>query len=235
MKGFVIVAGVTASGKTTLTNSLATVLNPNWKILSIEDTREINLPHTGWKPLHTRYSRSDGANITLFDLVKLSLRERPDFVILGESRGEEVQILFQSAASGSGCLTTFHASNVEGLRLRMTQPPLSVAQSSLELIDAVVFMVRGEGGKRYAEEIVEAGDDWRTLFRRNGAVWDGESAASAKLERRGAGFGLSGKKISSELERRTLFLDRMVGRAVSDYVSLSRELRQFYVSSSLTF
>src|SRR6202040_4253724 len=81
MKGFVIIAGVTASGKTTLLNALATVLNPNWKVLSIEDTREITLPQDGWKPLHTRYSHnvvggagsSTGIDVTLFDLVKLSL------------------------------------------------------------------------------------------------------------------------------------------------------------------
>ena len=235
MKGFVIVAGVTASGKTTLANSLATVLNPNWKILSIEDTREINLPHSGWKPLHTRYSRSDGANITLFDLVKLSLRERPDFVILGESRGEEVQVLFQSAASGSGCLTTFHASHVEGMKLRMTQPPLSVASSSLDLIDAVVFMVRGEGGTRYIESVVEVGEEWRALFKREAGSWDGDAGESFKLERRGAGFGLSGKKISFELERRTAFLERVVGKGVCDYEKLSKELSQFYLSSNLTF
>ncbi len=114
MKGFVVVAGVTASGKTTLLNALGTVINPNWKVLSIEDTREINLPQSGWKPLHTKQTQSAGSNVTLFDLVKLSLRERPDFVILGESRGEEVQVLFQAAASGSGCLTTFHASELRG-------------------------------------------------------------------------------------------------------------------------
>ncbi len=132
MKGFVIIAGVTASGKTTLLNAIATVLNPNWKVLSIEDTREITLPQGGWKPLHTRYAHgTSGGDVTLFDLVKLSLRERPDFVVLGESRGEEVQALFQAAATGTGCLTTFHAPNPEGLTTRLTQPPLSVAQSSL--------------------------------------------------------------------------------------------------------
>ena len=90
MKGFVIIAGVTASGKTTLLNAIATVLNPNWKVLSIEDTREITLPQGGWKPLHTRYAHgTSGGDVTLFDLVKLSLRERPDFVVLGESRGRK--------------------------------------------------------------------------------------------------------------------------------------------------
>jgi flagellar protein FlaI len=230
MKGFVIIAGVPASGKTTLLNSLATVLNPNWKIVSIEDTREINLPQSGWKPLHTRYSHSESTNVTLFDLVKLSLRERPDFVVLGESRGEEVQALFQAAASGSGCLTTFHASNTEGMIARMTQPPLSVSHSSLNLIDAVVFMVRSTSGTRYIQEVVEIIDGSRSIFKFNNGAWEGSAEESARLEIRGTGYGHSAKKISFELERRVEFLERLVGKGISSYVAIERELRLFYLN-----
>jgi archaeal flagellar protein FlaI len=240
MKGFVIIAGVTASGKTTLLNAVATVLNPNWKVLSIEDTREITLPQSGWKPLHTRYAHGSGGgnDVTLFDLVKLSLRERPDFVVLGESRGEEVQALFQAAATGTGCITTFHASNVEGLTTRLTQPPLSVAQSSLGMIDAVVFMVKGPGGIRFVQSVVEpagegAGRSWATVFLRDGSGAQREGSAS--LGRRGEGFGHSASRISAELERRTAFLDDLVGRGIADYESLAGELRAFYAASALTF
>jgi archaeal flagellar protein FlaI len=239
MKGFVVIAGVTASGKTTLLNALATVLNPNWKVLSIEDTREITLPQGGWKPLHTRYAHGPrGGDVTLFDLVKLSLRERPDFVVLGEARGEEVQALFQAAATGTGCLTTFHASNTEGLTTRLTQPPLSVAESSLGLVDAAVFMVRAQGGARFVQSVVEPagvgpGRGWAEVFTRDGAGARGE--ASASLGRRAQGFGHSAKRISQELERRTAFLDALVGRGVADYESLARELRTFYAASALTF
>lgn len=234
MKGFVLVAGVTASGKTTLLNALGTVINPNWKVLSIEDTREISLPQSGWKPLHTKHTQAAGSDVSLFDLVKLSLRERPDFVILGESRGEEVQVLFQAAASGSGCLTTFHAQNAEGLVARLTQPPLSVAPSSLDLIDAVVFMVRDPKGTRYVHEVVEPGGEWNRLFTRAGGGWDGSAEVSAKLERRAEGYGYPARRVSAELERRSRFLEDMVGRGVADYGSLSRELARFY-SSGLTF
>ena len=230
MKGFVVVAGVTASGKTTLLNALGTVINPNWKVVSIEDTREINLPQGGWKPLHTKHSQSDSANVTLFDLVKLSLRERPDFVILGESRGEEVQVLFQAAASGSGCLTTFHASNSDGFVTRLTQPPLSVARSSLDLIDAVVFMVRDQKGVRYVQEVVETGRDWTSMFKRSADGWDGSPERSPKLERKAQGYGYSGSRMTSELERRTRFLERLVGMGTSDYGALAAELRRFYGS-----
>ena len=239
MKGFVVIAGVTASGKTTLLNALATVLNPNWKVLSIEDTREITLPQGGWKPLHTRYANgASGADVTLFDLVKLSLRERPDFVVLGESRGEEVQALFQAAATGTGCLTTFHASNAEGLTTRLTQPPLSVAQTSLGLIDAVVFMVRGQGGVRFVQSVIEPTGEgpsrsWGSVFTRE--AQGPQLEGSASLGKRGQGFGHSAKRVSAELERRTAFLDSLVGRGVADYESLARELRVFYAASALTF
>ena len=239
MKGFVVIAGVTASGKTTLLNAIATVLNPNWNVLSIDDTREITLPQGGWKPLHTRYSQgATGGDVTLFDLVKLSLRERPDFVVLGESRGEEVQALFQAAATGTGCLTTFHASNTEGLTARLTQPPLSVALSSLGLVDAVVFMVRAQGGARFVQTVVEpAGDGpargWTPVFSREGSNVLREGSAS--LGKRAQGFGHPAKRISAELERRTAFLDALVGRGIADYDALARELRAFYAASALTF
>ena len=234
LKGFVIVSGVTASGKTTLLNSMASVLNPSWKIVSIEDTREINLQHAGWKPLHTRYVQG-GPSISLFDLVKLSLRERPDFVILGEARGQEVQALFQSAAAGSGCITTFHSPNLESMSARMTQPPLSVAPSLLDLIDAIVFMVRSpDGSKRTVGQVVEMSERPLTLFKLNGDGWEGAADQSQRLQMRAEGYGMSSGKIGSELARRVEFVEGLVGKGVADYGSLLTELRRFYGSEIRT-
>jgi archaeal flagellar protein FlaI len=234
LKGFVVISGVTASGKTTVLNALATVLNPAWKIVSIEDTREIGLPHSGWKPLHTRNPQApDG--ITLFDLVKLSLRERPDFVILGEARGEEVQALFQTAAAGSGCATTFHSPNVESMAARLTQPPLSVSPSILSLIDSVVFMVRSpDGTSRTVSRVVEMTDPPVTLFSSEGGAVEGSADQSIKLAARAVGFGVSERRLVHELERRREFLEKMVGLGVTEYPALARELRRFYSVSAFT-
>jgi flagellar protein FlaI len=128
LKGFIFICGPPASGKTTLLNSLVGLLNPSWKIVTIEDTPEISLPQRGWKALHTRILPRD-SSIGLFDLVKLSLRERPDFVVLGETRGAEAQALFQSALAGSGCISTFHAPDYESMKSRLTEPPINVSPS----------------------------------------------------------------------------------------------------------
>ncbi|HXW36838.1 MAG TPA: type II/IV secretion system ATPase subunit [Nitrososphaerales archaeon] len=232
LKGFVVISGANASGKTTTLNALATLLNPAWKIVSIEDTREISLPHTGWKPLHTR--GGVGGGISLFDLVKLSLRERPDFVILGEARGSEVQALFQSAASGSGCITTFHSPNVDSMVARLTQPPLSVSTSVLELIDALVFMVKSpESATRRVERVIETGDP-SPVYEAASGGWRGTWEGSRRIEARAAGLGQSARKVESELKRRVDFIGEMVGKGTSDYRQVSKALRQFYLSSSLT-
>ncbi|MDG6898126.1 MAG: type II/IV secretion system ATPase subunit [Nitrososphaerota archaeon] len=234
LKGFVVVSGATATGKTTLLNSLASVMNPSWKIVSIEDTREINLPHSGWKPLHTRTLQT-GASITLFDLVKLSLRERPDFVILGEARGQEVQALFQSAAAGSGCITTFHSTDLGSMTARMTQPPLSVSPSLLQLIDATVFMTKEpEGGRRYVHQVIETGHGMEPIFMKTEADWEGSLDSSKSLWSRAQAYGYSPKRLSAELERRKQFVSSLVGRAVVDYGTLSKELGHFYASPSFT-
>lgn len=144
-KAFLMIIGPMASGKTTLLNSLAMLLKPNWKVVSIEDVAELNLAHPGWKPLVSRHTCPPGENLTevsLFDLVKLSFRERADFIIVGEIRGEEAYALFQAAASGHGCACTFHSSNFESMVSRLTSPPLNVGPSYIELISNVVVVKR---------------------------------------------------------------------------------------------
>ncbi len=227
-KGFIMVVGAGATGKTTMLNGLATLLNPNWKVVSIEDVRELNLPHPGWKALHTRPGGRDGeGRVELFDLVKLSLRERPDYVILGEARGEEVKILFQSAATGHGCLTTFHASGERALQVRLTQPPISVPQSLLNLIDAVAFLVNDvREGRRYVQRVVEYDEGWRTVFVKEGPGWRGGVGNKASML--AEAHGMDGKRLVSSIERKEAFLHEMMEREVFDYEELSRHLAVFY-------
>ena len=99
-----MILGVTGAGKTTLLNAVATLIHPNYKVVTIEDTPELRLPLPNWVQLVAREFAASSdflTSITLFDLVKLSLRYRPEIIMVGEVRGEEAYVLFQAMASVS--------------------------------------------------------------------------------------------------------------------------------------
>ncbi len=149
-----MISGPMSSGKTTLLSAIASKLPTYSKIVTIEDTPEIRLPHPHWVRMFTRESEDDRSRISMFDLVKLAVRYRPDYIIVGEVRGEEVHALFQASALGHGMLTTFHASTPEELLIRLTNPPLNVNVGNLQLLSSVVFMTI-RNGKRIINNIVE--------------------------------------------------------------------------------
>jgi flagellar protein FlaI len=233
LKGFLIIAGPTASGKTTLLNALATLLHPNWKVLTIEDTRELLLPQEGWKALTTRPSPLEKASVDVERLVYQALRERPDYIILGETRGREASLLFQSAALGHGVMTTFHASTPEGLLARMASPPLSVQPELLKQIDAAVFVARAREGEKVVRRVYRVGGfvggEWRSLCAWNGRFWEQQPYAMAKLEELGARAGLGAREVEAMLERRAAFLEALLGAKKYGYQAIARELRWFYL------
>jgi len=152
-KAFGLIIGETGSGKTTTINSLMCLTNPRWKIVSIEETPELKIPHYRWERLFTRTSSmiSDSANnydITIMDLIKASLRMRPDFEIVGEVRGEEAFALFQSAATGHGGLTSFHASGVESALSRLSAEPINIRASQQMLLWFVLHITRMRNDKK---------------------------------------------------------------------------------------
>lgn len=230
LKGFVFIVGPSASGKTTLLNSLASLMSPNWKVVTIEDVRELNLPHPGWKALHTRTGALSGyGRVDLFELVKLSLRERPDYVVLGEARGAETSVLFQSASTGHGCLATFHATDEDALCARLTQPPINVPFGLINLVDAVVFVTKTPGTHiRYVQRVSEYQDGWRTIFKRAGDGYEGGSELAIKLWRRGEANGLGGPRMASLLEGRRRFLEAQVKEQVFSCDELAKRLGEYY-------
>ncbi len=154
LKGFIMISGPMSSGKTTLLSAIASKLPIYSKIVTIEDTPEIRLPHPHWVRMFTRENEDERSRINMFDLVKLAVRYRPDYIIVGEVRGEEVHALFQASALGHGMLTTFHASTPEELLIRLTNPPLNVNIGNLQLLSSVVFTTI-RNGKRIVSNIVE--------------------------------------------------------------------------------
>ncbi len=155
------VAGATASGKTTTMNAVTTFILPDKKIVSIEDTPELQVPHKNWIRETTRGSAKEntGSEVGMFDLLKAALRQRPDRIIVGEIRGEEGAIAFQAMQTGHGVMSTFHAASVEKLVQRLTGDPINIPKTYVDNLDAVLIQaavkVPGKGTVRRVTSINE--------------------------------------------------------------------------------
>ena len=159
------VSGETASGKTTLLNAISTFIPATSKIVSIEDTPELQVPHDNWTREVVRGSAGSsgtGAAVTMFDLLRAALRQRPNEIIIGEIRGAEGAIAFQAMQTGHACMATFHAATVEKLIQRMTGDPINVPKAyidnlNLVVIQSAVKLPNGSLGRRCMSinEIVE--------------------------------------------------------------------------------
>jgi flagellar protein FlaI len=138
----IMVCGATASGKTALLNSVSMFVNPEMKVVTIEEVRELRL-HENWVPMVTRPSYQPGVEeVTLFDLLKSALRQRPDYIIVGEVRGEEAYTLFQSIAVGHGGLCTIHADSIKSVIKRLLSRPMNIPEMMLPLMNVIIQIGR---------------------------------------------------------------------------------------------
>lgn len=135
------VVGATASGKTTTMNALTTFILPDKKIVSIEDTPELQVPHKNWIREVTRESGKEkrGSEVGMFDLLKAALRQRPDRIIIGEIRGAEGAIAFQAMQTGHGVISTFHADSVGGLVQRLSGQPINIPKAYVDNLEVVII------------------------------------------------------------------------------------------------
>lgn len=149
------VVGATASGKTTLLNALNTFIKPDAKIVTIEDTPEVHVPHKNWIQEVTRHMGADskGGEVGMFELLKAALRQRPERIIVGEIRSVEAVVAFQAMQTGHGVISTFHAASVEKLIQRLTGDPINIPKTyidnlNLAVIQSAVRLPNGKGGRR---------------------------------------------------------------------------------------
>ncbi|MEM5870091.1 MAG: type II/IV secretion system ATPase subunit [Candidatus Aenigmatarchaeota archaeon] len=245
----VLVSGGTASGKTSMLNVLSLFIRPEQKIVSIEDTPELKLPHPHWVPhvartaIGTEFGRKPG-EIDLFDLLKESLRQRPDYIIVGEVRGKEAYVLFQEMATGHPSLATIHAENISKLLDRLTTPPISLPPSLIASVDVIVFMVltryRNKQVRRVTEILEVVGIDEKTktpifnkLFKWN-PVSDSFDVCgkSFLLKKISESTGLSEKEIKEELERRMLVLDWLQTNNILEYEDFCQIINSYYKNPS---
>ncbi|MGB9960382.1 MAG: type II/IV secretion system ATPase subunit [Candidatus Bathyarchaeales archaeon] len=146
-----MVCGETASGKTTTLNALTCFINSDSKIISIEETPEVNLYHKNWIREVTRLHT--GVPVTMFDLLKAALRQRPDYIIVGEIRGEEGRVAFQAIETGHPVLSTMHAGTLGQLFQRLTSHPIDVPKTHIDGLNLTIFQARMERGKRFIRRV----------------------------------------------------------------------------------
>ena len=238
-KKSLMVVGATASGKTTTLNAIATFIRPEAKIVTIEETPELNLPHENWVPLVARPSTDPWArSVDLFDLLKSALRMRPDYIIVGEVRGEEAFTLFQAIATGHAGMCTMHAENVDYAVKRLISEPMNVPEFLVPLMNVFITIKRlsvGERVVRRAVEVREAlagkgGFEWHTLFRYNSAEDRLERVAESKmLEEIARERFLPVGELEEELDRRRSVLQFLLERGIADFVRVSRVVRDYAV------
>jgi flagellar protein FlaI len=137
----VFVSGETASGKTTLMNAVTTFIPPLAKIITIEDTPELQVPHKNWlrEVVQTNKTEGEASGVTIFDLLKAALRQRPNEIMIGEIRGREGNVAFQAMQTGHSVMATFHAASVEKLIQRITGDPILVPKNYVDNLNVVIL------------------------------------------------------------------------------------------------
>jgi len=239
----VLFAGGTGSGKTTTLNAVSMFVPPESKVVSIEDTPEITLPHDNWIQSVTREAVTAGGSgaVGMFDLLQAALRQRPEYLVVGEIRTESQVALtfFQSIATGHTAYTTFHANSVRGLLSRLEHEPLNVPAQMISNLDIVSLQQQVQlDGKRVRRnrglvEIDHAEDepdevDTREVFVRDPRSDDFEQVASSGVLADIADeHGWSPGRIEREIDRRESVLRYLVDEGITGYEAVARVIQGF--------
>ena len=244
----VLIAGGTAAGKTTLLNSLAMFIRPGMKIVSIEDTAELNIPHENWIPSVARqgYGGYEAGGlkkrgeVDMFDLLRAALRQRPDYLFVGEVRGSEAYNLFQAMATGHSGMGTIHGDSVMGVVRRLESEPMNIPRALVQSLDVVAIQRRVRRAyqmTRRTTDVVEVvGVDPTTndLITNKIYGWNprddtftnfGRSYVLDEI-REQQGFGE--EQIIDELERRRLVLRWMVKTKKNHYRAVAETISRYY-------
>jgi archaeal flagellar protein FlaI len=245
-KKSLMVIGSTGGGKTTILNAVTGLINPSYKIFSVEDTAEINIPHENWFSLVSRASfglESQG-EVSLFDLLKSGMRHRPDYILVGEIRGEEAYVLFQALATGHGGIATMHADDAEAAVRRLMQKPMDIPPAYVPLMNAIITVKRvklksesikgKESSTMMVRRVTEVAEIQSSTSSRNVFAWDPQYdgyldnlSKSYMLPRIAEDTGLDMEDVANDMKRRKTILTWLVNRGTRDYRSISKVIGMF--------
>ncbi|MXR41423.1 type II secretion system protein [Halobaculum sp. WSA2] len=234
-----IFAGGTASGKTTSMNAVSMFIPPRSKVLTIEDTRELSLYHDNWLSSVTREQMGEGEDIDMYDLLRSALRHRPEYIIVGEVRGEEALTLFQAMNTGHTTFSTMHADSIETVINRLENEPINVPRSMVQSLDllSVQTLARFDGGRvRRAKTVGEIGGidqrtgelDYSSVFEWDAGSDSFTSRDSALLDEIQSERGWSRSELLSELRDRRRFLAHLKDNEVTDYRRFTALVNEYY-------
>ena len=238
----IMVVGGTAAGKTTALNALACLIKPGSKVITIEETAELNLPLENWVSLIARQSYGLGGDSTgevaLFDLVKTSMRHRPDILIVGEVRGQEAYVLFQALATGHGGMCTMHGENLDSAIKRLTSKPMDISPAYISLMNIVLSVQRvhilKNNERRAYRRIMDVNEianfeDYRTVFKwsPNKDEYISTLDKSVMLAGISERLGMSKKDIIEEIEKRRVVLHWMREHEIRSYKDVAAIIAEY--------
>lgn len=234
-----IIIGPTGSGKTTILNAITGLVNPNYKIFSVEDVAEININHENWFTLVSRsgFGLGGEGEIGLHDLIKAGLRHRPDYVAVGEIRGSEAYVMFQAMATGHGGLCTMHADSLESAIKRLQQKPMDIPAGYISLMNCAIVIKRvkegaGHSGRRAiaVSEIINANSSHSAFS------WDPREdyfkshlQDSKLLQQIAESTGSDLNEVLEEHVKRTGILKWMLEHDIRDYKKVTETIGKYYI------
>jgi len=235
-----LIAGGTASGKTTILNALSLFIPCEAKIVSIEETREINLPHPNWIPGVARSGFGEvvadkmAGEIDMYDLMKAALRQRPEYILVGEIRGKEAYVLFQAMATGHATYSTVHADSAKSLIHRLEGKPIEIPRIMLQSLDIVSIHVttriKGKRVRRCKQiiEIIDIDPTTKEILTNEVFRWDSVedkfiyTGKSYVLEGIRARWEMTKEDIAREVRNRAEILEWMNKKDVRTYREVAK-------------
>jgi flagellar protein FlaI len=236
-----IFAGGTASGKTTSLNAVSLFIPSNTKVVSIEDTREVELPQRNWVASVTRpsFGEDDTGDVDEFDLLEAALRQRPDYIVMGEVRGEEGRDLFQVMSTGHTAYSTFHADTVGEVLKRFTTDPINVSKTMFTALDLVSIQtqtrVKGTKVRRNKNltEVNHYDAENDEINVQDVYQWQAETdeflkmSESNTLEEIKFDRGWNQERLEDELFRRRAILAHLIKNGLSEYTKVAATIQAF--------